>query len=203
MGQPRYEGKLKKWNAERGFGFITATDGGQDVFVHITAFARDGRQPTEGEPLTFEVEPDRNGKRSAVRVRRDGDPLPAPARTPAPIRQPRLSRAGHSTSWAQKLVVLVLLVLVAVFGYSRYANRVKQMEAAVPAAVQPVAPSTLFEPKQAAPASFSCDGRTYCSQMRSCKEAKFFLQNCPGVKMDGNRDGTPCEQQWCTSPFAE
>lgn len=52
-------------------------------------------------------------------------------------------------------------------------------------------------------ASFRCDGRTYCSQMRSCTEAKYFLANCPGVKMDGNRDGTPCEEQWCTHAFAK
>ncbi|MFM2447348.1 MAG: hypothetical protein RI936_1795, partial [Pseudomonadota bacterium] len=41
------------------------------------------------------------------------------------------------------------------------------------------------------------DGRTYCSQMTSCAEAKFFLANCPGVKMDGDRNGIPCEKQWC------
>jgi hypothetical protein len=33
--------------------------------------------------------------------------------------------------------------------------------------------------------------------MGSCEEAKWFLQNCPGVKMDGNRDGVPCEKQHC------
>ena len=44
---------------------------------------------------------------------------------------------------------------------------------------------------------FKCDGRTYCSQMRSCQEATFFLNNCPGTKMDGNNDGIPCERQWC------
>jgi micrococcal nuclease len=42
-----------------------------------------------------------------------------------------------------------------------------------------------------------CDGRTSCSQMRSCAEASWFLKNCPGVKMDGNNDGVPCERQWC------
>ena len=42
-----------------------------------------------------------------------------------------------------------------------------------------------------------CDGRTYCSQMRSCEEATYFLQHCPGVKMDGDHDGVPCERQWC------
>lgn len=45
--------------------------------------------------------------------------------------------------------------------------------------------------------SIQCDGREYCSQMTSCAEAKFFIQNCPNTKMDGDRDGVPCEKQWC------
>jgi endonuclease YncB( thermonuclease family) len=45
--------------------------------------------------------------------------------------------------------------------------------------------------------SYRCDGRRYCSQMTSCAEATWFLRNCPGVKMDGNNDGVPCEQQHC------
>ena len=44
---------------------------------------------------------------------------------------------------------------------------------------------------------FKCDGRTLCSQMKSCEEAMFFLNNCPNTKMDGNGDGVPCESQWC------
>jgi hypothetical protein len=52
-------------------------------------------------------------------------------------------------------------------------------------------------PNAAAAAPFRCDGRKYCSQMNSCAEAKYFLANCPGVRMDGNRDGLPCEKQWC------
>ena len=46
-------------------------------------------------------------------------------------------------------------------------------------------------------AGYRCDGRTHCSQMKSCAEAKFFLANCPNVEMDGDGDGIPCEQQWC------
>ncbi|MFZ6748849.1 excalibur calcium-binding domain-containing protein [Undibacterium sp. Ren11W] len=46
--------------------------------------------------------------------------------------------------------------------------------------------------------SFKCDQRKHCSQMTSCAEAKYFLSNCPGVKMDGDRDGIPCEEQLCT-----
>ncbi|CDT96112.1 cold shock domain-containing protein [Vibrio parahaemolyticus] len=44
---------------------------------------------------------------------------------------------------------------------------------------------------------FSCEGKTYCSEMVSCDEAKFYLSNCPNVKIDGDRDGIPCESQLC------
>jgi micrococcal nuclease len=61
--------------------------------------------------------------------------------------------------------------------------------APTPAAV-PALPTAAAEP-------YRCDGRTRCSQMHSCAEATYFLKNCPGVEMDGDRDGVPCEQQWC------
>lgn len=44
--------------------------------------------------------------------------------------------------------------------------------------------------------NFTCDGREYCSQMHSYEEAKFFLDNCPNTKMDGDNDGIPCERQF-------
>lgn len=65
-------------------------------------------------------------------------------------------------------------------------------------------PATAASPRTSSPApatvtsGFRCDGRQYCSQMRSCAEAKYFLANCPGVKMDGDNNGIPCEQQWCS-----
>ena len=54
----------------------------------------------------------------------------------------------------------------------------------------------------AAAESYHCDGRSYCSQMHSCAEAKWFLQHCPGMNMDGEGDGVPCERQWCKHPFS-
>jgi len=44
---------------------------------------------------------------------------------------------------------------------------------------------------------FQCTGKVHCSQMSSCSEAIFYLNNCPGVMMDGDGDGVPCERQWC------
>lgn len=191
MNQPRYSGKLKKWNTERGFGFIVTDDGGQDIFAHITAFARDGRQPTEGEVLTFEVEPDRNGKRSAVRVRRPGDPQ----RDATPRRPVRLIKSGsdNSTGFFGKLISGVLVCALLWFGYSQYASRAARFESVLPAP-----PVSLSPAKLPVPLDFKCDGRNKCSQMTSCREATLFLQNCPGTQMDGNGDGVPCEQQWCS-----
>ena len=75
------------------------------------------------------------------------------------------------------------------------AGDVAQAAAAVPPAL---APKPVRLPAAApAAAPYRCDGRTYCSQMRSCDEATWFLKHCPGTKMDGNHDGVPCERQWC------
>ena len=66
------------------------------------------------------------------------------------------------------------------------------------------ASAAVASPKEGAPrpavlsGSFNCDGRRYCSQMSSCEEAKYFLANCPGAKLDGDRNGIPCEKQWCS-----
>jgi cold shock protein len=52
-------GTVKFFNGERGYGFIKPDDGGRDVFVHITAVERAGlKDLTEGQRITFEVEPD-------------------------------------------------------------------------------------------------------------------------------------------------
>ena len=46
---PRFHGKLTKWNTDRGFGFVAADQGGQELFVHVSAFPRDGRALVIGE----------------------------------------------------------------------------------------------------------------------------------------------------------
>ena len=49
-------GTVKWFNEAKGFGFITQSDGGEDVFVHYSAIAADGfRTLAEGESLDFDV----------------------------------------------------------------------------------------------------------------------------------------------------
>ncbi len=188
----RFDGTLKSWNAERGFGFITPRTGGQDIFVHISALPRDGRTPREGESLSFEVETTPEGKKRAVRVYRPGATSASAAREP---RRHRPSRRGAGVGTT--VVGLVLVAALGWYAYGQYERRAMASTRTTPA-VQVDAPANV-----AGASNFHCDGRTYCSQMTSCAEAKFFLKNCPGTQMDGNHDGIPCEQQWCTSPFAK
>ncbi len=48
---------------------------------------------------------------------------------------------------------------------------------------------------------FSCQGKTHCSHMSSCDEAKYYLANCPNVQIDGDHDGEPCEIQLCSGSW--
>jgi uncharacterized membrane protein YsdA (DUF1294 family)/cold shock CspA family protein len=64
----RYDGTLKSWNDERGFGFIEPRQGGQEIFAHIKSFQSGTGRPTIGLALTFEVEVGPNGKKRAKAV---------------------------------------------------------------------------------------------------------------------------------------
>jgi CspA family cold shock protein len=61
------KGTVKWFNATKGYGFITPENGGQDVFVHISAVERAGlRELQEGQVVSFEMIADRKtGKTSA------------------------------------------------------------------------------------------------------------------------------------------
>lgn len=49
-------GIVKWFNAEKGYGFITVDEGGQDVFVHYSAIEMNGyRSLVEGQQVQFEV----------------------------------------------------------------------------------------------------------------------------------------------------
>lgn len=67
-----YNGTVKWFNAEKGYGFISSEEAGEDVFVHFSAIQADGyKSLNEGQKVTFETEPDpkNSSKLRAVNVR--------------------------------------------------------------------------------------------------------------------------------------
>lgn len=187
-------GTLRTWHDDRGFGFIAPTHGGAEVFVHISAFPRDGSRPTVGEKVSYEIGRGRDGKPLAVKVVRQAVGATRP--TPRPEAKP----ASRTSPLLGTLALVGVLAVVGTWGYKRFsASQHRQALAAEPA---PVSSRSVPSPVAAAPtpaaATYRCDGRTHCSQMTSCAEATWFINHCPGTTMDGNHDGVPCEQQWCT-----
>ena len=63
-------GTVKWFNAQKGFGFIQPTTGGNDVFVHISAVERAGMDGlAEGQKVSYELETGQRGRVSAVDLR--------------------------------------------------------------------------------------------------------------------------------------
>ena len=85
MNSGKQSGKVLWFKTDKGFGFITPSDGGKDVFVHQSAIQAEGfRSLGEGMEVEFEVAQGDNGKLSAKNVtgpggvkiiapKRDGD----------------------------------------------------------------------------------------------------------------------------------
>lgn len=62
-------GKVKWFNATKGYGFITPDDGGKDVFVHITAVQKAGlTELKDGQKVTFDLAEER-GKSTASNLK--------------------------------------------------------------------------------------------------------------------------------------
>ncbi|WP_334179502.1 cold shock domain-containing protein [Pseudoxanthomonas sp.] len=175
-------GMLKTWNDERGFGFIEVSGTGEEIFVHISEFPR-GVRPQVGEFVSFTTVI-KNGKQRAVGVGLPG----------RPSRQS--SHASREAASAGSVFVfLVPLVVVSVVGIAAY-----QVIGALYWEMNPAAKARRDLATDAATGrepAFRCDQRKHCSQMRSCAEAVYFLDHCPGVMMDGDNDRKPCEEQLC------
>lgn len=71
QNQQQNKGTVKWFNDPKGFGFITPDNGGNDVFVHISAVERAGwRTLKEGQKIYFDLERDlKRGKDSAANLK--------------------------------------------------------------------------------------------------------------------------------------
>jgi cold shock CspA family protein len=170
----RYQGRITEWKDSRGFGFITKNGGGDTVFVHIRAFEKGHRRPVGNDLVTYELVKDEKTGNRAESVRYVGA-----RQAPARIERPRF------------LVPVISMIIVAgigFYGWQHFTLRTSRVEHLI---------GSEFAIQPSATAKFQCQGKRNCSEMTSCEEATFYLKNCPGVEIDGDGDGIPCESQWC------
>jgi cold shock CspA family protein len=172
----RTHGTLVKWNDDRGFGFVALPQSHEEVFVHISAFPKDGVRPRIGEIVSFEIRTGHDGRKRAEAVERPRNSRKVPERRRAAPR----SRSKVLRSLLSGAVVLVVSFVT----YQRFQGNRDSL------GLRSVLPAV-----EQTSEAFACDGRKYCSEMTSCAEARYFLKHCPGVQMDGDGDGRPCERR--------
>lgn len=189
-------GVLKKWDDAKGFGFISVAGRSSDVFIHISSLKLMPRKPQVGDTIIFQIEHQANGKTKAYNCSIQGL-YPLSSGKPHNHSQQRKIVRSKKTNILITLIP-VLTVLSAIFLYQTFVSQYTISESS---SLPPDTEGSAFNSSSnfSTSSNFNCEGKTHCSQMVSCEEAKFYLANCPNTKIDGDRDGVPCERQHCTS----
>jgi uncharacterized membrane protein YsdA (DUF1294 family)/cold shock CspA family protein len=105
----RHQGKIAKWNDERGFGFITSSEGGDSIFVHISSFPGSDRRPSMNETVSYTLAYDSRGRPQANDVR-----FIVGRSTARPMRQ--VPRSGVAVQITFVMSFLFALAALAVLG---------------------------------------------------------------------------------------
>ncbi len=173
----RLQGRVSEWKDDRGFGFIAPNGGGSRLFLHISSFTDRPRRPAVGDLVTYELSTDAKGRPRAKAARFVSDQRQMRDRPPS----------GFLAAMAGALV----LAFVAYVAYVWASHPNSTLQASV---------YKIFWARAALQSNpqFQCEpSKSSCAHMRSCAEAFFHQERCAVTGMDGDRDGIPCERQWC------
>ena len=172
----RFQGRVAEWNDGRGFGFVVPNGGGARVFLHVSALADRASRPSVGVLFSYELEQSADGRLRARAVHFVGVPA---------------ARTSKPGALASVIVLAVLLTSIGHVAWVRFSHPGSTVSASV---------YKILFARQAlrTNAEFQCSAqKSSCSAMTSCAEAFFHQEQCGVANMDGDRDGIPCEQQWC------
>ncbi len=191
------QGTIKRWNDEKGFGFIKSNEYKDDIFCHISAFKNlpQGLRPTVGDVVEIKVKKTAKGLQTVKAIYPHANNYTS---QPSPTRRTHYQQ-NNSSSFFGTLTSIISFVAIIGIGYFVYQNYFNEN---VPAEIDSLtAPIYTEQTNQTSTTNtksqnFTCDGRQHCSQMTSYEEAKYFIDHCPNTKMDGDGDGIPCERQF-------
>jgi cold shock CspA family protein len=172
----RLQGRIIEWNDERGFGFVVQNGASARMFLHVSAFRKKVDRPLLGSLITYEIRQDQNGRPRAATAEFVGT---------------KTARKSSAEGFLSAIVGLALLLVLGYVGHVRLSNPDSTISASAYKIVSARDALTRQPEFQCTPEKNSC------SKMASCAEALFHQEQCNVPDIDGDRDGIPCEQQWC------
>lgn len=181
------KGKLKHWNEEKGFGFIATDNALQGLFIHISALRKMSRRPIIGDMITFQIHIDNNGKKRAINAEIQGVSVVALKQNKNKYHK----KTKNNNNGVLDIIIFVVMIVIGLSVFSGYFESSSAINNVIKA------PIKSLSTRATSSESYHCEGKIYCSEMSSCEEATFYLRHCPNTKIDGDRDGVPCERQWC------
>ena len=106
-----FKGVLKRWNDNKGFGFIDSEHSKDEIFVHISEFKNTPRRPVIGDNIYYQLHVGSDGKNKAINARIEGTTV---------VKSKALYRNKQKTNqnqWPSKLIMLVLFITIGFFLY--------------------------------------------------------------------------------------
>jgi cold shock CspA family protein len=173
----RLQGRIVEWKTDRGFGFVMPNGGNAKVFLHVSDLLERDMHPDVGSLVTYEVGSAPDGRIRATNAR---------------FVRSSMRRPEVASNFALPIIAFVLLLIV--LGYVIWV-RANHPNSTIPATVYKL---VFAREALKSNSEFKCSPeKATCSAMTSCAEAFFHQERCGVTQMDGDRDGIPCERQWC------
>lgn len=147
-------GNIKKWNDERGFGFIQEEQTNTEYFAHISSFTPKTPRPQIGERVIFDTITSDKGRKEAKNIYYLERPKPQNRRADSQ----KNHRETSNNRMLPLLESLLSILVIAGIGYFIY-NKFFTEKSSSNISTSPASVSSEHRSAQ----NYQCDGRRYCS----------------------------------------
>ena len=110
-----YQGVIKSWKQDRGFGFIESAAAEKDIFIHIRDIKHSGYEPKIGDNVSYKLMVDKQGKVKAYDAYIDGQPIIRPAIGKTKVAPKKINRPDN-----RLLGIIFLFIALIPFVFSGF-----------------------------------------------------------------------------------